>query len=275
MAKKNDSMNVEVLEVQRGELAFCVLGTTPLILNRLSEKAKRELLLPKGRKSTSDKASSLKHNPLAEFRSAAHWLANPADTLLGIPTTAFKGAMMTAALDMPGLSKAAIGRHVYVAADYVGVYGIPKLHMTPVRSADMNRTPDIRTRVIVPEWAATVRVTFVKPILREKIVANLFAAAGIIAGVGDFRPEKGKGAYGQFELVGADDKRFKDIVKAGGRPAQVQAMDNAEPYDDESRELLGWFASEASDRGWNIEHDGTAVRGESNASSNGKVAAGR
>jgi hypothetical protein len=25
--------------------------------------------------------------------------------------------------------------------------------MTPVRSADMNRTPDVRTRAILPEWA--------------------------------------------------------------------------------------------------------------------------
>lgn len=262
-SKSTTTKQMEVMEVRRGELMFCVKGTSPLILNRLSEKTKRELLLPKGRKTASEKASSLKHNPLQEFRSAAHWLASPAETLLGIPSTAFKGAMMTAALDMEGLTKAGIGRHVYVTSDYIGVYGVPKLHMTPVRSADMNKTPDIRTRVIVPEWAATVVVQFVQPIMRDKIVANLMAAAGIISGVGDFRPEKGKGAYGQFELVGQDDKDFKRIIKTGARDVQVQAMDDAEPYDDESRELLSWFTSEASDRGWEFDGDGSARRADS------------
>lgn len=260
--KKAETKQMEVMEVRRGEMVFYVKGTSPLILNRLSEKTKRELLLPRGRKTASEKAGSLKHNPLKEFRAAAHWLSTPAETLLGIPATAFKGAMMTAGLDMDGLTKAGIGRHVYVTSDYVGVYGVPKLHMTPVRSADMNKTPDIRTRVIVPEWAAKVTVQFVKPIMRDKVVANLMAAAGIIAGVGDFRPEKGKGAYGQFELVGASDAGFKRIVKNGSRDAQIDAMNEAEPYDDDSRELLGWFTAEATDRGWEFAEDGSEQRAE-------------
>lgn len=258
--KSNAAVDVEVMEVSRGEIEFCVKGASPIILNKLSEKVKRELLLPKGRKTATEKAGSLKHNPYAEFRSSAHWVAPGSDTLLAIQTTAFKGAMMTAALDMEGLTKASVGRHVYVTGDYVGIYGVPKLLMSAVRSADMNKTPDIRTRVIVPEWAAKVRVRFVKPLMRDKIVANLMAAAGIISGVGDFRPEKGKGAYGQFELVSADDAEHKRITKEGKRGVQVSAMNSPEMYDEDTADLMAWWVDEAKNRGWDVSVDGTAAK---------------
>jgi len=116
----------------------------------------------------------------------------------------------------------------------------------------MNKTPDVRTRAIVPEWACKLSVTYVKPILREQAVVNLLAAAGIMRGVGDWRPEKGAGNYGQFELVGKDDARFKAIVKAGGRAAQDAALADPECYDPESAELLTWFTDEAGRRGFKV-----------------------
>ena len=274
--KKNESVSIEVMEVQRGELKFYVKGTEPLILNRLSEKARRELLLPKGKKTAADKAMNLKHNPIQEFHDAPHYLApgagaDKAPTLLALPCTSFKNAMLTAALDMEGVTKAAIGRQVYVPGEYTPVYGIPKLYMRPVRSADMNRTPDIRTRVILPEWCCELTVQFAKPILREKPVANLLAAAGFMSGMGDFRPEKGKGTNGQFVLVGDGDKDFKRIVKNGGRAQQIEAMQAAEAYDDETSELLSWFTGEAHNRGWAFDDTGAAYQPET--SDNGKAKA--
>ena len=74
--------------------------------------------------------------------------------------------------------------------------------------------------------------------------------AGIMRGVGDYRPEKGKGDYGQFELVAANDPRFLAVIKDGGRRAQDAALANPSPYDAESAELLTWYGVEAeNDRG--------------------------
>lgn len=42
-------------------------------------------------------------------------------------STSFKGAIRSAALDMPGAKKAQIGRLTYIAGDFVGIYGVPKL----------------------------------------------------------------------------------------------------------------------------------------------------
>lgn len=241
--------SIEVLEVRRGKVEVCILGTSPIILNRMSQKAREVLLLPRGPKSAAEKKSTLKHNPPEEFRASAHTTAEPGPTRLLIPGAMVKGAIRSVALDMPGASKAEIGRQVFVENEWLHLYGVPEMFMAVTRSADMKRTPDIRTRAIVPRWACRASITFVVPLLTAKVVMNLLAAAGIMRGLGDWRPEKGSGSYGQFELVSADHKDFLDILKNGGRQPQDQALADPACYDAQTAELLSFFVSEAERRG--------------------------
>lgn len=176
---------ITILEVVKGQMDFCILGTSPLIMNRMSQKVWFELLAPKGRKNAAEKASTMKHDPLQEFRNSPYLMDDPkAPTLLSILPTAFKRAMGTAALDTPGAKKAQIGRLVYIEGEQLPIYGVPKVFMAITRSADMNKTPDVRTRAILPEWACRLSITFTKPILREQSIANLLAAAGFQSGIG-------------------------------------------------------------------------------------------
>lgn len=248
-ARKNtpDSEITDILKVTTGSFDCCLVGTSPLVLNRMSEKAKHELLMPKGRKNATERALSLKHIPIDEYRASAYTLKD-GPALLALMSTAFKGALRSAALDMPGAKKAQIGRLTYIEGDMVGIYGVPKLFMAIVRSADMNKTPDVRTRAIVPAWACALRVTFVQPLIRAQAVANLLAAAGITIGVGDGRPEKGAMSYGQFRIADKDDAEFRRIVKEGGRKAQQAGLDAPVCYDDETTELLSWFDDERAKR---------------------------
>lgn len=236
---------VAILPISQGEASFAVVGTTPLLFNRMAEKAKRALLLGGTKMTAADKAANLKHSPVDEFRASVY--RNKGDgcaTRLALPAPAFKGAMATAALDLPGTKKTEIGRLVWVKGTTVDLYGVPELFMSVVRSADMNRTPDIRTRAIVPIWACTVTVHFVQPKLTWAAIGNLMAAAGVIAGIGDFRQEKGKGNFGQFRCADADDAEFQRIVAAGGREVQDEALANYRCYDDETQELLDWYSAE-------------------------------
>jgi len=244
---------ISIMELVRGKMEFCILGLTPLILNRMSQKVWFELLAPKGRKTTVEKASTLKHDPVQEFRASPYLMPDAkAPTLLGIPPTAFKGAMGTAALRTPGVKKTEIEQLVYVEGQMLPLYGLPKVFMAITRSADMNKTPDVRTRALLPEWACKLEISFAKPALREQGIANLLAAAGFIAGVGDWRQEKGSGNYGSFKLVSADDKDFVRITKNQGRVGQQKAMDNPEPYNDETSEMLAWFDVEIKRRGFKV-----------------------
>ena len=246
MSKKIQNAEISVVEIHQGEVEFCIKGTSPLIYHRMGEKAKRELLFPKGRKTAADKATSIKHNPVEEFRDSVYRSKQP-ETLLMAPTIWFKAAITNAALDIPGATKAQMGRLVWVMDDETAVYGTPNLLMSVVRSSDMNRTPDIRTRAILPEWACRIKVRFIKPNISEQSVINLLSAAGVITGVGDYRQQKGKSAYGQFELIGKADADYKRILKMD-RKVQEEALENPAFYDYDSEELYNWFYTEFTTR---------------------------
>ena len=68
-------------------------------------------------------------------------------------------------------------------------------------------------------------------------------------GVGDWRPEKGSGNFGQFELVSEDDADYLRIIETGGRQEQIDAMESPTPYDQDTEELLEWFNDEIDRRG--------------------------
>jgi len=259
-SKTVESPEIQVATVQTGSIHIKVLGDSPIILNKMSEKAKHQLLMPTGRMNAAQKQTSLKHDPVAEFRASATQLPD-GPTLLGIDATAFKGAMMTAALDLPGTKKAQIGRLCYVQGRHVGIFGIPALYMAVVRSSDMNHTPDIRTRCIIPNWAAEFDVTFIRPFLTPQAIANLLSAAGLYVGCGDGRPEKGKLTFGQFHLLSSDeDEKLWDTIAAqGGREPQIAAMEAAQPWDAESEEMLTWYTQELGSRHFRSEKASAAT----------------
>ncbi len=251
--KKTEATEIVVVEMQRASMTFCVLGTSPLIMNRMSAKAKQQLLAPAGRKSTVEKASSLKHEPLQEYRDSPYRMDDPAaPTALALLPSMFKGAMCTAALRIPGVKKTEIEQLVQVDWARMAVYGVPKIFCAVTRSADINKTPDVRTRAILPQWACFLTVNFMRPALREQAIVNLLAAGGQISGVGDWRAEKGSGSFGSFTLVSQDDPTFQQIVNNGGRAAQLAAIEEPEAYDSETEELLGWFNVEARRRGFRV-----------------------
>lgn len=248
--EKDDAL--VITEVSEGRVDVVLVGRSPLLLHRMAEKAKRELLLPAGRKTAADKAANLKHNPLEEYRSSAIQLST-GPTLLGFRSAGVKQAIASAALDMPGsVSKAKIGRLVWVPGENLPIYGTQRLFMTTVRMADMNRTPDIRTLAIVPKWAIPVTLNFALPLLNPTIIVNLLIAAGLYIGIGDGRNEKGKLAYGQFQVMTvAEAKADKDVqqIFSQTRNVQTKAMRDPDPYDEETRELFTWFEAEIRTRG--------------------------
>jgi len=249
MATKKGDTGFDIIEVTQEAATFCILGKTPLICNRMSEKARHELLMPKGRKNAAERATTLKHEPIAEFASSPYVLREQsAPTYLAALSAWFKKAMATAALDLPGTNKAQMGRNLWVTGERLPLYGVPQILMSVTRSADINKTPDIRTRVIVPRWAVEITVNYTVPLLRAQMVSRLLAAAGMTCGVGDWRQEKGSGSYGLFEIVSPDHPDYIAVVSGGGRGPQTDAMQAPEAYDEETAEMLSWFDSELNVR---------------------------
>lgn len=250
--RKDESVEIDVVEMEQGELRLNILGRSPLVFNRMAAKAQRELLMPRGGKLTSaQKAANLKHDPLAEYRDSVYRRQEdePGPTLLQFPSPGIKQAMAAAALDTPtGVAKAKIGRLTWVEGFRVDIYGVPRIFSSVVRMADAAKTPDIRTRAIVPEWACQVVISFMKPVVTPRVISTLMTTAGHIIGIGDFRQQKGAGNFGQFSLTLDENADFKRVLQTGGRAAQEEAMNDPVAFDAETEELLSWYDSEVKRR---------------------------
>lgn len=260
MARKaaDRSLSLEIPRIKVEEITIPIIGQSPFLHNRMPAKAMREFLFPMGRRRTNaERVQGLKHDPMQEFLDSAHVMrpsaTKPAVTLLGIPAPAFKGSMGTAALDLPGSSRAEIGRLLWVEGYTIPMWGIPTLKMDIVRSADIKKTPDVRTRACVELWCAEIPIKYVVPNLNGQSVMNLLVGGGLTCGVGDGRQEKGKLSYGQFAVLDQTDKEqvalFNRIKREGGRKQQEAAMKNPACFDDETAELLAWFNAELKRRG--------------------------
>ncbi len=234
---QHGALHIEALKQGRAKLKL--IGTTPFYFNAMSAKSKRSLLIG-GAKKTAAEKRELKHNPEEEYRASVYRLPS-GPTLLGFPAPGVKQAMATAALETPGVTKTSVQRLIFLPEQRIKMWGRPYLKMDVVRSADMNKTPDIRTRAFLPRWCAEVDIAYVEPTLSIYSIVSLLSNAGVIVGIGDFRQEKGRGSFGTFAVAGDDLGDWQDYwneVTAEGRDAQEFALANPEVADDETRELM-------------------------------------
>ena len=182
-------------------------------------------------------------NPEQEFKDSLY-KKSYGETLLCFPSPGIKQAMATAALETDGIKKTTVNRLLFLPEQYVNVWGTPYLKMDIVRSADINKTPDVRTRGYLPRWCAEVRLRFIAPALSTFDVTSLLSNAGAIVGIGDYRQEKGRGSFGCFDVFDGKNKNipeWDDIVKES-REAQQHAMDYpicADPETEELMEMIG------------------------------------
>lgn len=245
---KNQTAEIKVTPLRRASAKLRIIGTTPMFQNRMANKVKQGLLVG-SRKKTKAERVEIKHNPLQEYRDSME-IMKDGPTALGLRVTAVKAAMCTAALETAGLTKTSAQRLLFMPGDFVPLYGTPQLRMDVVRSADINRTPDVRSRCFLPKWGAEIEIQFIVPQLSVASVVSLLCNAGVLVGVGDFRQEKGKGAFGSFRVITADeqDDEWDDLVNNHGRMDQIAAIQNPEYADQDTADLMEFFDEEVSRR---------------------------
>ena len=249
MATKNTgTAEINVTPLKRASARLRIIGTTPMFQNRMAEKAKRIILVGGGKKTGAEK-KEIKHNPIEEFRSSAEMMLG-GPTALGLRVVAVKAAMCTAALETAGLTKSGAQRLLFMPGDLTPLYGIPQLRMDVVRSADINRTPDVRTRCFLPKWGAEIEIQYIVPQLSAQSVVSLLCNAGVLVGVGDFRQEKGKGSFGAFRVLGEDeqDDEWDELTKYHGRMAQLAAIEHPEYADRDTHDLMEFYHGEVKRR---------------------------
>lgn len=248
MAPKTETAEIKVTPLRRASARLRIIGTTPMFQNRMANKVKQGLLVGTKKKTKAERVE-IKHNPVQEYRDSME-IMKGGPTALGLRVTAVKAAMCTAALETAGLTKTSAQRLLFMPGDFVPLYGVPQLRMDVVRSADINRTPDVRSRCFLPQWGAELEIQYIVPQLSVASVVSLLVNAGVLIGVGDFRQEKGKGAFGSFRVITADeqDDEWDDLVANHARMPQLSAIEHPEFADQDTADLMEFFEQEVSRR---------------------------
>ena len=244
--KPTAATTMEIHALKQGRIKLRMIGQTPLYFNSMGAKAWRDLLVGGGKKTAAEK-KNIKHNPEQEFRDSVY-KKSTGDTYLCFPAAGVKGAMATAALETEGIKKTSVQRLIFLPESQIQVWGKPYLKMDIVRSADMNKTPDVRTRAYLPNWCAEVDIKFVTPTLSAFSIVSLLQNAGTIVGIGDFRQEKGRGSYGTFSVASSEEmgeqQEIWDDITQEAREVQELAMEYPECADDQTRELMQFIQEE-------------------------------
>ena len=237
---------MEIHALKQGRIKLRMIGQTPMYFNSMGAKAWRDLLVGGGKKTAAEK-KNIKHNPEQEFRDSVY-KKSTGDTHLCFPAAGVKGAMATAALETEGIKKTSVQRLIFLPESQIQIWGKPYLKMDIVRSADMNKTPDVRTRAYLPNWCAEVDIKFVTPTLSAFSIVSLLQNAGTIVGIGDFRQEKGRGSYGTFSVASSEDmgdqQEIWDDITQEAREVQELAMEHPECADDQTREFMQFIQEE-------------------------------
>lgn len=170
-----------------------LVGTSPLICHKWSEKAKKQMLDKQMKKAAAGKVAK---DPEQDYLDS---LYEHPDGGYGFPCVAFKAAMVRAGT-YSDLKMTFLRGAFHIPGELVKLEGEPRLREDMVRL--QGSTADLRYRGEFPEWAAILPVHFNARAISLEQVANLLVIAGFSVGVGEWRPEK-NGSYGMFTV--ADD----------------------------------------------------------------------
>lgn len=219
MASKQSQDVVQIDRIGAETIIVPIVGTSPLIVHRFSEKAKREML----DRSQGKKNPRQAKDPRAEFEAAAYVMGEEKKEeqkngegvkVYGFPAIAFKAATVSAARFYRDVTMTALRQFLFFSGI---VSGPDRVSLIPIirpgKLAKGEEWPRIREDVVRvgmgaadlryrPEfwpWSAELTITYVKSALTQGSVLSLIDAGGLGVGVGEWRPERG-GDFGQYKV---------------------------------------------------------------------------
>lgn len=221
MATKKDNI-VEIMPMEFRVVDISIIGDTPLIMHKWSEKAKKEMLDSQMGKSKGKKKAP--KSPARDFIESMYWLDGAptiADGMseeemqtafteaiekgarFGFPATAFKKAACSAAYRM-GWSKDKVSLYgaFFIDADENDMVEIqsdpPIMREDPVK---ISMTSDLRYRGEFRNWSAKLRIRYnANGQYSLDNILTMINAGGFTCGAGEWRVEKG-GQYGMFHIA--------------------------------------------------------------------------
>jgi len=191
---------IAIKRLERVVFEVPIIGTSPLIVNRWSEKAKAMMLQAQ---QTTARAKKEPKDPVANFEASQYRFE---DGRHGFPATGFKAAIVHAARLFDGVTQVQVKQTVLVEGEgneqLVPIeYGEVTMREDTPRNA--SGVADLRYRAQYWPWSAVLHVRTIAGQIDEESLLALVDAAGV-GGVGEWRPTSPKsatGTYGTFAVV--------------------------------------------------------------------------
>lgn len=186
------------------KMRIVVVGDSPLICHRWSEKARRGMLDKQMKKAKLAKEAK---DPWSDYCRSLYWItatpANPsqkdiAKATFGFPAVAFKTAAVDACSHVSDITKVEARGAFHIIGELVTIRGAPSMREDMVRVG--MGTADIRYRGEFRDWRATFDMRFNVNVLSAEQIVNLFNTAGFAIGIGEWRPQK-DGSNGMFHVA--------------------------------------------------------------------------
>lgn len=219
--KKENVKEIGLVSYEKRTITVRVVGDTPLIMHKWSEKAKKQLLEKQTKQAK--KESLEPKDPVANFIDSMYWLTcEPQEKTMeafeeacrkgatwGFPVTAFKQAICSGAYRLGVLDgkKTELNASFWIEGGqdqlieiHIPEGEMPEMREDMVKLSGITRQPDLRYRGAFRNWWADLKITYLKgsKFTVEQIV-NYINVGGMCCGVGEWRMER-NGQFGAFHV---------------------------------------------------------------------------
>ena len=190
--KPKELVPIELPRLVINTMAIKLIGDSPLISHRWSDKARKQMLDKQMKKAVPKKEAK---DPEELYRESLYVIG---EGTFGFPAVAFKSAAVDACSQVEGITKVAARAAFHIQGDMVRLDGQPRMREDMVRIG--MGTADIRYRGEFPEWSCGLTIRYNANVLSPEQIVNLFNTAGFGIGVGEWRPQK-DGSFGMFHVA--------------------------------------------------------------------------
>ena len=195
-------LEIESMVLKRASITL--VGESPLICHKFSEKARKEMLDKQQKKSKTSRAT---RDPEAEFLASLYEIPEHPG-VYGFPAMAFKKAAIRGAKSIPDIAMTDARGFFHILCDDHMLLPLEYKDLRCVE--DVVRigrgSADLRYRGYFYGWIVRVPIKYNAGVVSLEQIITMFNIAGFSVGVGDWRPEK-DGMYGRFR-VGKEVERY-------------------------------------------------------------------
>jgi len=184
---------IELPKLNLVTIKLKLVGDSPLISHRWSEKAKKEILDKQMKKAKQKKEAK---SPERDFKSSLYPM--PDGKGYGFPAIAFKSAAVNACSHIDGVTKVEARGAFHISGELVKINGKPEPREDMVRVG--MGAADIRYRGEFKDWSCEMMIRYNSNVISSEQIANLFNTAGFAIGIGEWRPQK-NGMFGMFHVA--------------------------------------------------------------------------